>query len=390
MTRRVLITDGDERSVLAACRGLSAADYAVSVAATRRPAAAHWSRSCAERLFVPDVRCDLDGFVEALVAILRRGDFAALIPGTEAVLLAVSEHREALEQYTRLGLPPPAVVDKSLDKGTLVREAAAAGLEQPATVSCDHVRAASAAARELGFPLVVKPGRSVLRSEGRMRQQALAIVTDERKLVRAVAEMVPPFLLQRFAATRHPISCGGVMTGDGLVAAAVSRYRRMWPPPAGSVTFSESVIPPEPLLERIEALLGAIGWHGIFEVELLELEPGRLAAVDLNPRVYGSLALAVRGGANLPAIWCDRLLGRERPRARGAAGLRYRWEDGDLKHLLWQLRRGRVSAAAAVLVPRRRVAHAYFELRDPAPIVARFLFLARTLPIRFRDRLRGP
>jgi hypothetical protein len=71
--------------------------------------------------------------------------------------------------------------------------------------------------------------------------------------------------------------------------------------------------------------------------------------------------------------------GRDPQPVRGRPGVRYRWEDGDLKHLLWQLRRARFGAAAAVLVPRRRVAHAYFELRDPLPLGAALAQLAGRL-----------
>jgi hypothetical protein len=76
-------------------------------------------------------------------------------------------------------------------------------------------------------------------------------------------------------------------------------------------------------------------------------------------------------------IWCDWLLGRRSsPTVVARAGMRYRWEDADARHLIWQLRRGRLRAALSVLRPRRRVVHAYFRLSDPGPLFARLLYMA--------------
>ena len=42
-----------------------------------------------------------------------------------------------------------------------------------------------------------------------------------------------------------------------------------------------------------------------------------------------------------------------------------------MRHFVWQLKRGRRSAALGVLRPRRRVTHAYFRASDPVPLLAR-------------------
>jgi predicted ATP-grasp superfamily ATP-dependent carboligase len=124
-------------------------------------------------------------------------------------------------------------------------------------------------------------------------------------------------------------------------------------------------------------VLRTLGHAGIFELELIERDNGTFAALDLNPRPFGWMALALRAGANLPAIWCDWMLGRKSPRTSARPGVAYRWEDADLRHLVWQLRRGHLVAAASVLRPRGGVAHAYFELADPGPLPAAILQLAR-------------
>ena len=103
------------------------------------------------------------------------------------------------------------------------------------------------------------------------------------------------------------------------------------------------------------------------------------------------MALAVRGGANLPAIWCDWLLGRrDSPFAVARAGLHYRWEEAEARNLVSSIRRGDIRSAAEVVRPYRPVVRAFFQANDPAPVLARPLYLARRTVARLADRLRPP
>jgi thioredoxin reductase len=166
------------------------------------------------------------------------------------------------------------------------------------------------------------------------------------------------------------VSFAGILADGRLLGTAMSRYLRTWYPRAGNACFSRSIEAPAWLPERIIKLLEALGWEGLFELELIERPDGSYAAIDLNPRIYGSLALAVAAGANLPALWCQWLLGRKPQRAVARPGLRYRWEEGDLRHLKWSLRHGDLREGAAIIRPRRGTVHALFNARDPGPLVA--------------------
>ena len=96
-----------------------------------------------------------------------------------------------------------------------------------------------------------------------------------------------------------------------------------------------------------------------------------VAAIDLNPRVYGSLALASGAGVGLAARWCGSLPGAPEPFADAPPGVSYRREEGDLAHALWALRHGQVRAALAALAPQPRVTHALLAPGDPGPLFAR-------------------
>jgi predicted ATP-grasp superfamily ATP-dependent carboligase len=379
MAPKVLATDAEERATLAVCRGLRAAGYGVSLIAFGRPAAGHWSRCCGERHVLPSPVRDVAGFVEGLAAIVQGGGYEVLLPGGDAALRAISRHRSAFEPNVLLGMPSHEAVERSVDKIELLHAAAEAGIACPTTTVCSSPAQAAAAAAELGFPVVVKPQRTVFELDGGTRQLSSRLVGDAEQLAQLVATLGDRWLVQQ-RRQGSIYSCSGVRADGRLLAFATSRYSRTYPVEGGPVAFARTVEPPPHLAERVNTMVSLLGWQGIFEVELVRGDDGSFSVIDMNPRVFGSLSLVTTAGAPLPAIWCDWLLGRtpQPALALARAGVPYRWEDADARHLLWQLRHGRVRGALAVARPHRHVVHAHFRLRDPGPQLARLLYMARS------------
>ncbi len=370
--------------MLAACRSLARAGYDVGAASDTRLAPTHWSRACRWRVRVVDPRRDAPGFVAQLRAALSHRPYATLIAGSDSALLAISREREQLADLTTLGLPAHAIVERALSRTQLAEAAREAGLTAIASIRCTDIGEALAAARSLGFPVVLKSIDAALASAGMVSGAPKGrIVRSESELLREAGDFHEGLLVQRMV-PGEPISFAGVIADGHLRAVAVARYLRMWPATGGSVVFAETIAAAPALEERVGALLAAIGWEGLFELELIRT--GARGAedfvpIDLNPRPYGSLALAAAAGAPLAATWCDWLLHREARDGdrlvRARAGVRYRWEDGDLRHLAWQLRHRHLRAALRPLRPRRGVAHAHIQLGDPLPLLARVAYLSK-------------
>src|SRR4029453_1437163 len=58
--------------------------------------------------------------------------------------------------------------------------------------------------------------------------------------------------------------------------------------------------PPENLLQAATQLLSTLNWHGIAMVEFRAQQPGPFYLMEINPRLWGSLALAVDAGVDFP------------------------------------------------------------------------------------------
>lgn len=387
--------------MLAACRSLASAGYDVAAASYTSLAPTQWSRTCRWRPHVVDPRANAEEFVEQLRRLLCRRRYATLIAGSDSALLAISRGRERLRKLTVLGLPTHAVVERVLNRTQLAQASRAAGLGTIGSTCCTSLAEALDAAATLEFPLVLKSTDAAIADPHVVSGAPKGRVVRDLAELRREAREFPTGMLLQPLVPGTPVSFAGVSTeGGGLLAVAMARYLRMWPPSGGSVTFAETVAAPAALEQHVSRLLAVLGWQGIFELELIQtVKPHDSATsggiefvpIDFNPRPYGSLELAAAAGAPLATIWCDWLLQRDaqgkgdldqqgpRQPARARPGLRYRWEDGELRHAWRQLRDRRVRAALACLRPQRRVAHAHFRGSDPLPLLARGLYLGQRL-----------
>jgi predicted ATP-grasp superfamily ATP-dependent carboligase len=321
-----------------------------------------------------DPREDQASFVAELENIVRKRRYRLLVTGSDASLLAISRHREHFEPFVELGLPSTDVVERCVSKQELVRAAAEVGLDSPETEVCAGEADATAAARRLGYPVVLKPQSSVFGRNGRVRQRGSALVTDESSLAALWPEYGAPALIQQ--RVEGPVlSFSGVAADGRLLAYGVSRYGRTWPPEGGSVSFAETIPAPPDLLQRAQDLIGALGWQGVFELEVMQRAGSGFAAIDFNPRLFGSLELITKAGAPLTTAWCEWILGRGKVQGEARPGYHYRWEDAEVRNLWRRLRSRQIRPALTLLRPQRRMTRSFFRVTDPAPLVARLLLL---------------
>jgi len=199
----VLVTDGEDRAALAACRALARAGHTVAVAAGRRPAPAHSSRACATRLYVPRSLA-AEEFVSGLATALLTTTYDALLPASDAALLALSRFRERLPSPLLLGLPPRDAIARSLSKLALLEEAGRVGFAVPESEECVGKSEALAAAAALGYPVVAKPTTSIVTAGDRAQRQGSRVAHDRTKLDHALSALGTPVLIQRFCTAYLP------------------------------------------------------------------------------------------------------------------------------------------------------------------------------------------
>jgi biotin carboxylase len=386
----VLLSGDEGPGTLAAVRGLSARGYEVLLALSRRDAPAARSRFTRGVIGVPAPERGVDEHAAALAAAARRARARLVLPGTEGSLRALSGREALFGSEILLAGAAPEALDRATDKRALAELARAAGLKAPPTLELSGDRLAEAGVAAAGldglsFPAVLKPLRSSAPAGSRLRAEDVRRVADEAHLRELLAgERGSTWLLQPLLGGRLAAVCGVAWRGE-LVCAVHQRSPRIWPPEIGISSYAITVEPDRERERGVARLIAAVGCSGVFGVQFLE--SGEDAhVIDLNPRIYGSMALALAAGLNLPAIWADLALGREPDVRPYRVGVGYRVEEDDVRAIVHELLGPRRRSALGGLPPRRHTAHALFSLRDPLPLLSSFEKLARRARHRRRRR----
>ena len=332
MPTRVLITDGHQRSALAATRALGRAGMEVIVGEVDVPNLAAKSRHCTCAFRYPSPFEDEEAFLTAIKQAASDFRVDLVIPMADITSAVLAERRVGLEPG-----PVVAVMDadsfwRASDKVGLHRLADQLGVSNPTVQYVDDPRTLGTL-RDLPFPCIVKPARSRLRTpSGWIGTSVVRAKTAEelRRLLMTRPELQQPFMLQREIAG-HGLGLFALCDqGELKIVFAHRRLREK--PPWGGVSVLREAIEAEPAaLEYAERLLRSLRWHGVAMVEFKkEASTGVLHLMEINARFWGSLQLAIDAGVNFPVHLVRLYLGGEVPsRPSYTIGQRSRWLLGD-------------------------------------------------------------
>ncbi|MGH2803161.1 MAG: ATP-grasp domain-containing protein [Thermoleophilaceae bacterium] len=361
---RVLLTGTEHAGGLAALRALRAAGFGPWAAVTSADDDfGARSRAASGVIRAPDARLDPSGFAHAVAEGAARVSARVVLPGTESALLTLAARRELFAPDVAVGVCSRSVTAAATDKVVALAVAARAGIDVlacPVLGAEDPVDTAG-----VRFPAAVKPLRSELPVDGELRRFDATRADDRAELLRALAALPDGVGIVQPYVEGHLVTVDGVAWEGAVVASIQKVGTRTWPTDCGPVSYAKTIPPDPELAEQARALIARLGWSGVFNLQFIEGREGRFL-IDVNPRFYTSLGLAVAAGVNLPAIWVEALLGGRPKSPRYRPGVRFRSED-DLRSLAHALVAGGRRSALAGLVPRRRTTHAVVSLRDPRP-----------------------
>jgi len=342
---KLLVTDADERAALAATRTLGRA-HRVHVCGPGPASLAGASRFAVAHHRVADPLDAPEAFVRETRALIEAQGIELVLPVTDAATRALIDPRVALGS-ARLAAAAPQAYTSVSDKHALAQLARAAGLETPRAGRVGDPQAALALARELGFPVVVKPIVSVVRdAAGRLRKPEVLRVESAEALPDAFERAAAggEALLQRCVAGWGEGLC--LLRWEGRTLAAFAHRRLREQPPGGGLSvLSESIAVDAERLARVESLLDASGYAGVAMAEF-KCDGRHAWLIEINARLWGSLQLAIDAGVDFPSLLVDLFAGaRPEPVRAYRTGVRLRSEFGDLDHAL-AVARGRAAPGA--------------------------------------------
>jgi predicted ATP-grasp superfamily ATP-dependent carboligase len=302
---RVLVTDAGRGSALSIIRALGRRGIEVVAADANERSAGFVSRYATDRLVYPHPATRSNEAVDALLTAAKKHRIDLIVPVGEDFVLLLSRARRRFAGITTLALPDEESLAATHDKHATIQLAKRLGVPTPRTFLVETAADAERRVSEFSWPIVLKPQASRSMRNGQVDDFC---VTYARDLPALVGEMRTfegrsPVLLQEYCeGEAHGV--GLLMNGGNPLLAFQYRRLREWPTTGGPSSFRESVPLERTLFDYSVGMLGALNWTGLAMVEFkLTADGPRL--MEINGRIWGSFALAVKSGVDLPGRMVD-------------------------------------------------------------------------------------
>jgi predicted ATP-grasp superfamily ATP-dependent carboligase len=331
---KILVTDGDYKNTLGIVRNLGRQGHEVSVLARGRRELAACSKFCSAVEFVPHLT--VENFADVVLRVLERTQYDLLIPVGYASTLAAASSKGKITSLTRLEVAEAAKIELAADKKRVRELALKLGLNAPSTFYPSKMEEANELAGKLNYPVVLKPASESL-------PKGVRIVRSQKEFMPSLENLRatwPPsaYKLPMIQTFVPGYGCGFFALYQDGVCKRVFMHRRIreYPPAGGASCCAESFYDPA-LKEAGIKLLDAMNWHGVAMVEF-RYDPvqEKYALLEVNPKFWGSLDLALAAGADFPCYLCQMASGEALFYSeKYCYPLRYHWPlSGEIQHFL--------------------------------------------------------
>ncbi len=302
---------------------------------------------------MPDFALDRDAYVDALLDLLDNCPARMILPAHDGSIEALRARRMEIERRVALPLASEAALDIAVSKARTLMLAAELGMAVPRSFPVVDLADVPAIMSEVGFPAVIKPNQSWVERDGvgqRMTSQLVLTVDDAKARLADVfaaggQATVQPWLPGR----REAVSL--FYAHDRVWARFAQMSHREFPVMGGVSVMCESIPLLPEIAEPSERLVRAINLEGCSMVEFRRDREGRPVLMEVNPRMAGSVGLAVSAGVNFPELTYAWAMGESLQEVTGyRIGQRLRWLAGDI----WNLKCAFDSQGEPDVLPRRR------------------------------------
>lgn len=362
-----------------------------TVVAEDHPTPAGASKYCDRRVAVPSPTEDLAGYGDALLALAADPETVTIVPLREADASVLATRREEFATHIATPWPTRETVETVQDRLRLFEVARAAGVSVPRTVGLDEYAGGDA-------PTVIKPRYSIVETNGRavrpeVRLLASGTAPDRETLC---ADMHHAPLVQEYVPGDEEVGFFALFDRGTPRATFQHRRIRSYHYTGGASVYREAIDDPE--LEAAGlAILHALDWHGPAMVEFKrDARDGSLTLMEVNPRFWGSLALAIHAGVDFPYLYYrlaagEPLLGP----STYDAGVASHVLHGELVYLLSLLGESDIPAERPAVGPElldvlrsfvSRPTFDYCSRDDPRPFLANLRAVMRETVGRVRPR----
>ena len=401
----VVVAGRNYGNILTMSRDLGQAGYAVKVLRVYKKKPSRLNLLAGMK---PDARsryvsafseCVVNGEAQKIVSRLMdmaAGERMLLMPVDDYTACVIDENWDTLsKQYFIPNVGEKrGEISRLMDKNEQKRLAAAFNLPMLQSVLVTAHDGAYTLPECIRYPCFIKPNVSMKSTKGKMQK-----CDDEAQLRKVLDHYAKTedfeILVEEFARIRTEYSILGISTKDTIASPGFFRATEGGHKERKGVALTGEMVDAAPYRSIIDAcsrFIRSLGYTGLFDVDLIEDEDGKVYFVELNFRAGASTHVLTDSGVNLPGMLADYLV-------KGIAvngdcrvhesGKRFVSE----KVLLEEFARSDADVKKVKRCMRDADVHFIRDEKDPAPYryFRRFYAVAALmrLPYRMRDRKRG-
>jgi len=372
MSSEVFITDGHWRKSLAAARDLGRKGVKVTVGESTRLATAAFSKYCHRAVVYPSPHHRPSEFIDFLLKELSCISYQMLLPMEDETLHLISRYHAEFSRLTYLPIVSFEKLSFAQRKDKILQMAEKHGIPIPRTWYIDDISQLKKLKNILPYPIVIKPKTS---------SGAVGICYSDKpgdfmEQYLSVHQRFPYPLIQELIPQEGPgYGASFLLDERGRVKASfVHKRLREYPVTGGASTLRESVRRDD-IRDMAQVLLNALNWFGVGMVEFKVDPRDKIPKLmEINPRFWGSLSLAVQAGVNFPYLLYRMSRGESfKPVEHYQIGKRCRWLlPGDILHFIYNPKRSNLLPEFFNFWDRNTV-YDIVSIEDPLPTLGRIL-----------------
>jgi len=303
--KRILILDAGETPYsLSVMRSLGSAGYRVYLGFSYGSYIFNaFSKYCKGIIFYPDPIYEREDFLNFFEKLAGKYDF--ILPLLEKTQLMLSMIKDILEQKgTTVPIPEYSVLKIATNKVKVLEIGARIGINIPRTLVLENAPNIEDIAEKVGVPFIIKVSTEINIPPGPYNRYFVFKKKPTQK----------EFLLAFKKLRAHgPVILQEWIRGSGIGASFIfSKYHKIIAyfghrrvlerfPDGGPSIIAESYLHPEAIKSGAK-LLKILNWQGVAMTEFKLGHDGKLYFMELNPRFWGTLPLAIASGVDFPRL----------------------------------------------------------------------------------------
>lgn len=323
---KVLLTDGNYKHTWAAARNLHSFGYEVDVIGGSRSISSK-SKYVNKNVFSKNLLTSEN--IQSFLKLIKDEHYDLIIGIGASSIKFLSDNVELISKLTNLILPPKKSLEICLNKNLTMDFAKAIKVEIPQTIVVENFKQLREIMQNVTFPVIMKSASETIKDTPTIYLDRYdnSVFSNWEFLFKKRNK----FLIQK-RIFGHGEAFFAIYDNGKLIDFMMHERLREYPLTGGPSTKAKTIYK-EDLFIAGKKLLDELNWHGVAMVEFKRDRDDKLVLMEINPKFWGSLDLALASGVNFPALAAQICLGKKlQPLGYHASETTFQWPlDGDLK-----------------------------------------------------------